>query len=210
MSRWESATNETEAAKASVIVVVLVDLDFSAGHIRVHSGIGPLTYDGNTYEGVGKLGNIELDAEDQEVAAKGARLTLSGIPADLVPDLLTVADYQGRDCTLYVGMLNPDTNAWVDDPEELWSGYMDFMDLETGEGEARLSLHVEDELRREPLQAWYTDEDQQLLYSGDRFFSDLPNVEVFQAAWGVKPAQFRGNAFRRIGRMARASAEAGT
>ncbi len=210
MSRWTSGANETGAAQASVTLAVLVDLDFSSGHIRVHDGIGTLTHATYAYDGVGKFGGIELDAEDQEVAAKGCRLTLSGIPSDLVPDVLTVSDYQGRDCTLYIGLLNADTGAWIDTPEVLWSGYMDFMDLETGTDGARIVLHVEDELRREPLQAWYTDEDQQLLHSGDRFFSDLPNVEIHQAAWGVKPAQFRGNAFRRVGRAVRAAAQAAT
>lgn len=210
MSRWDSTTNATEAAGASVVIAVLVDLDFASGHVRAHDGLGTLSHGGNDYYGVGQFGGIELDAEDQDVAARGARLTLSGIPGDLVPDVLTVADYQGRDCTIYLGMRHAVTDAWIDTPEVMWSGYMDFMDLETGSDGARIVLHVEDELRREPLQAWYTDEDQQLLHSGDRFFSDLPNVEIYQAAWGVKPAQFRGNAFRRVGRAVRAATQAAT
>jgi len=35
-------------------------------------------------------------------------------------------------------------------------------------------------------------------------------VEIHQAAWGVKPAQFRGNAFRRVGRAVRAATQAAT
>lgn len=210
MSRWDSSTNATEAAGASVVIAVLVDLDFASGHVRAHDGLGTLSHGGNDYYGVGQFGGIELDAEDQDVAARGARLTLSGIPADLTPDVLTQSNYQGRAATLYISLLNKDTNAWIDTPEVLWDGYMDFLDLQIEGGNARVVLHVEDELRREPLQAWYTDEDQQLRHSGDRFFSDLPNVEIYQAAWGVKPAQFRGNAFRRLGRAVRAGVQAAT
>ena len=184
MSRWNSSANETEAAQPSVILTVLVDLDFPSGHVRVHDGIGPLTFGGHEYLGVGTFGGMELDAEDSEVAAKGAKLTLSGIPGDLVPDVLTETGYQRRDAILYVGLLDKESNDWIDTPEELWSGQMDYLDIQYSGNEARVELHVEDELRREPTQAWYTDEDQQMRFAGDRFFSDLPNVEIYNAVWG--------------------------
>jgi hypothetical protein len=204
MSRWTSSTNETAAAETSVIVTVLVDLDFVSGHVRAHTGLGQLTHASNTYEGLGQFGSIELTPEDSEVAARGAQLVMSGIPGHLVPDVLTESNYQGRAATLYVGLLNQATNAWVDTPEELWSGYMDYMDLNYSGSEARVILYVEDELRREPLQAWYTDEDQQLRYSGDRFFSDLPNVQTHRATWGMKQIkhEFGGGSF--LGQVGRA------
>lgn len=190
MTRWTSTTNETEAARPSVVLVVLCELDFVGGVVRAHDGIGELTHAGQTYYGLGKFGGIELDVEDQEVSARSARLILSGVPADHVPDVLLEDNYQNRTATLYIGILNPDTGAWVDTPEVLWDGLMDYMTIETGDGDARIVLHVEDELRREPLQAWYTDEDQQLRFSGDRFFSDLLNVEIYNAVWGQKPASY--------------------
>jgi hypothetical protein len=189
VSRWISPDNETAAAETSVVIVVLVSLDFLPDVIRVHTGLGELQFDGETYYGIGQLGGIDCDSEDSEVAARGVRLTLSGIPSHLSPDILTVEDYQGRAATLYIGLVDRLTGAWIDDPEELWSGAMDYMDLEVS-GTARVVLHVEDELRREPLQAYYTDEDQQLRYSGDRFFADLPNVQLYKATWGQKPSQF--------------------
>lgn len=194
MSRWSNSTNETEAAKSSLTVVILANLDFAGGAVRAHTSVGELTHGGNTYYGLGHFGGIELDPEDQDVAARGARLTLSGIPADLVPDILTETAYQGRVATLYIGFIESDTGAWVATAEELWSGYMDYMDLQYSGSEARVTLHIEDELRREPIQAWYTDEDQQLRFSGDKFFNDLPNVETHRAAWGVKQVGYRTSA----------------
>jgi len=49
-----------------------------------------------------------------------------------------------------------------------------------------VTLLIEDELRREAAIARYTDEDQQALYPGDRFFQDLPNIANFRATWGVR------------------------
>lgn len=191
MSRWDSSTNETAAESASVVLAVLAELQFSdTDYVRVHTGLGQLTHNGDTYEGVGQLGGIELDAEDAEIAARGARLTLSGIPGHLVPDVLAESDYQGRPAVLYIGLIDVQTGTWVDTPEVLWSGQMDHMDLETGQNGARVLLHVEDELIREPLQAWCTDEDQQLVYPGDRFFADLPNVSLYKATWGQKPSSY--------------------
>ena len=67
---------------------------------------------------------------------------------------------------------------------------MDFMDLNYSGGEATITLHIEDELRREPLQSWDTDEDQQIRYPGDRFFSDLPNIAGTRAMWGQSSTSY--------------------
>ena len=184
MTRWSSSINSTEADQVSVTIATLIELDFVGGFIRVHDGIGSLTYNGESYDGVGVYAGVDGIAEDIEVSPKGLTLTLSGIPQDMAPDVLAETGYQNRRCTLYIGLLNKDTGAWIDTPEILWEGFMDYMELSGSEGQLKISLHIEDELRREPPMAWYTDEDQQTRYSGDRFFSDLPNVQIYRATWG--------------------------
>jgi hypothetical protein len=184
VTRWASATNSTEADQVSVMMVTLIELDFVGGVVRAHDGLGNLTYSGNTYYGVGGYAGVDAVSEDIEVSPKGLILILTGIPGDMSPDILAETGYQNRRCTLYIGLLNKDTMAWIDTPEILWEGFMDYMELSGSEGQLKISLHVEDELRREPPMAWYTDEDQQARYSGDRFFSDLSNVQSYRATWG--------------------------
>jgi hypothetical protein len=187
MGRWASTANQTTAAASSLQFVVLVSLDFASGFVRAHDGVGNLTHAGQVYYGVGQFGGIEIDTEDLDVSARGAKLTLTGIPADLAPDILAETAYQNRPAVLYIGLLDIGTGAWVDTPEVLWEGLLDYMEIGGGEGKIQAVVYVEDELRREPRQAWNTDEDQRARYPGDRFFSDLPNVETSRATWGQKP-----------------------
>ena len=184
--RWTSSANETEAAQSSIILVTLVDLDFVGGHVRAHDGLGTLSFGGNAYLGVGIYGGVDQIAEDLEVSAKGVRLTLSGVPADMTPDVLAETDYQNRAATLYVGLVDLRTNTFIDTPEEVWSGVMDYMEVSGGPNEVTLTVAIEDELRRESVIARYSDEDQKLLYPGDTFFADLPNVANTRAVWGQR------------------------
>lgn len=189
-----TATNETAAAEPSVVFVTLVDLDFVGGHIRVHDGLGTLSHGGNDYLGVGLYGSVEQVSEDLEISGKGLRLTLSGVPGDLVPDVFTETNYQRRAATLYGGFLNPATHAWVDTPFEIWSGTMDYLEVSGDAREARVTLTVEDELRREALIARYCDEDQQARFPGDTFFRDLPNVANYRSTWGQRTVIMGGGA----------------
>lgn len=191
MSRFESATNEAQADQPSVTLVLLVDLDFPSGNVRVHDGLGPLTFGGHEYLGLGQMGGVEIDAEDSDIGAKGAKLTLSGIPGDFVPDILAETGYQGRDATIYIGFLDPDTSQWIDEPEVLWAGTMDYIDLSGAQNEASLVLYVEDELRRDPPMSYYTNEEQQVRFAGDKFFIDVPNVALYRAAWGASSTVYR-------------------
>lgn len=198
MARWTSSANEAEAAAPSVIIVTLVELDFVGGAVRAHDGIGNLSVDGTVFYGVGQCGGVEGIAEDTESTGKGMSLTLSGIPADMSPDVLAETGYQNRAATIYIGLLHKETGEWIDAPEVLWDGYMDYMDIQSSDGQLRLTLHIEDELRREPALAYYTDEDQISRYAGDRFFADIPNVQLYRETWGQASAGWAGKINRLI------------
>lgn len=67
---------------------LLVSLQFADNTIYLWSGLGPLEWNGNTYIGVGSLGSISTVSEDSTVEAKGVVFELSGIPANLVSEVL--------------------------------------------------------------------------------------------------------------------------
>lgn len=190
MTRFVSSTNETEAAKTSVQFIVLAALDFSSGYVRAHDGIGSYSFGGNTYTGVGQFGGIELVEESTEIVARGVRAKLSGVDASLVSTVMTEV-YQGRTATFYLGMIDPTTNAFVADPEEIWSGRMDTMSIEIDKGSAVITLTCEHELRRDPPASRMTNEDQQIRSTGDRFFDMLHLIPTYKASWGEKPQGYR-------------------
>jgi hypothetical protein len=80
MPRNLNATLAAALADSSIVPVLLVSLAMASGTVYVWSGLGNLTYNGNTYQGVGALGKISEITENSDVQADGISVMLSGIP----------------------------------------------------------------------------------------------------------------------------------
>ncbi len=191
MSRIVSATNATEADKLSIVAVVMADLDFVSGIIRVHDGSGSLAFGGNTYSGVGTFGGVDTVDENIDIVARGIKLTLSGVDSAFVTPTMTEV-YQNRDVTLYLGFVNQDTGALLATPETIWEGRMNQMSIRIDKGIATIELSCEHRMRREPRVARYTDEDQRVIFSGDRFFDLMYAIQGFIGKWGVRDTNYGG------------------
>jgi hypothetical protein len=191
MSRFVSATNETEADKLAVTVVVLADLDFASGMVRVHDGSGTLSFGGNDYLGAGQFAGVDIIDENIDIVARGIKLSLSGVDSTFVVPTMTEV-YQNRDVTMYLGFVSQTTGALIATPETIWEGRMNQMMFKLNNGSAVVELTCEHRLRREPRIARYTDEDQKLLYSGDRFFDLMYAIPGFISKWGARDATYGG------------------
>lgn len=185
MTRFASTTNQTAAAELDVRAFVAADLDFASGHIYVHDGIGEISFGGHTYEGVGKFGGVATVDEDISITARPVVLTLSGIDSSHITTLRDEV-YQGRSATLYLGLCNDKDNSLLDTPETLWEGRMNQATLTWDGQSVSIAISCEPRLRREPRIARYTDADQQLAYSGDRFFELVPKIPGYRGRWGEK------------------------
>jgi hypothetical protein len=194
MSRFVSATNETEADKLAVTVVVLADLDFASGMVRVHDGSGTLSFGGNDYLGAGQFAGVDIIDENIDIVARGIKLSLSGVDSTFVVPTMTEV-YQNRDVTMYLGFVSQTTGALIATPETIWEGRMNQMAFKINSGSAVIELTCEHRLRREPRIARYTDEDQQLAYSGDRFFDLMYAIQGFIGKWGARDATYGGFGF---------------
>lgn len=184
MTRFASNTNETEAAKKNLTMVVLAKLEFSSGTLYVHDGIGSLSFGGDTYVGVGSFGGIESSDEQIELVAKPITLSLSGVDSSIVSSAMT-EDYQNKPVTIYLGFLN-DSNAFVATPEIVWEGRMNQMQVSISKGTGSIKLSCEYRLRREPIIARFSDQDQKLAFPGDRFFDLLPTIANYAGKWGQR------------------------
>lgn len=183
MTRWTDANNAVAAAKTVVAMVTLCDLNFGSGTVRVHDGIGALTFNSQTYNGLGTYGTIDAVNEDVATTAKALQLTLSGVEPSLVNSAMT-EDYQGKTVTLYVGLLDINTLAWIANPEIVWEGRMDYMAIDLGQGVGTIKMFCESRLQREPKVSRYTDQDQQIAHPGDNFFNLLWQIPLTTASWG--------------------------
>lgn len=188
MTRLASSTNVTESQKVGVTLLILADLDFASGHVYVHDGIGDVTTGGHTYSGVGTFGGISTVSEGTKDIARPLSLTLSGVENSLLTTAMTEV-YQGRTATIYLGLLNDATGTFVDTPETIYEGRMARMQIQVGKT-STITLHIENRIRREPRIARYTSEDQQLLFSGDTFFDQIPNIAGAVGQWGATPVGY--------------------
>jgi hypothetical protein len=191
MSRFVSADNETESAKSAIIAVVLADLDFSSGFVRIHDGSGTLSFGGNSYLGAGQFAGVDVIDENIDIVARGIKLSLSGVDSTFVVPAMTEV-YQNRDVTLYIGFVSQATGALIATPETIWEGRMNQMSFKLDSGSAVVELTCEHRLRREPRIARYTDEDQRLLFSGDRFFDLMYAIPGFISKWGARDTAYGG------------------
>jgi len=172
--------------------------------LRMWTGLGTLVYQGLSWFGTGNLLQIDVIEETSEIAAKGATVTLSGIP----PEVLSLAisePYQGRQAKIYFGtfsrgILLQENAAYIlfedgskilledrkTDLTEIFAGYMDQMNIEEAENSSTVQLTIENKLidLERPRTARFTNAYQKYLYPNDKgleFVEDLQTKELF---WG--------------------------
>jgi len=215
VTRIVSPDYALEAEKPSITMVCMVEVNYDSGTVRVHDGIGSIVLGGNIlteageqldaenddnlindatiapFYGIGDFGGIESVEENIEVVARQVTLTCSGLDSTWVTPALT-EDYQNRTVTVYLGFFSPDTGALIGSPEVIWEGRINQQTITLSKGDATLSMTCEHRLRREPRIARYTQADQELLHTGDRFFDLTHTIEGFVNRWGRRDVGYGG------------------
>lgn len=174
---------QAELAADAVTPVFLVQLDFDSATTRVWSGIGPLSYDSQTWTGVGWLGKVSALSESTSFVANGAAFELSGIPSALIALTLT-EPYRGRRATLWLAFLDA-ANAVIADPVILFRGLIDLVEVDEGAETASIVINVESraaELKR-TRERRYTHQDQQIDFPGDRGLEFVAGLQDKQIVW---------------------------
>jgi len=95
---------EGALARASNIIVLLVEIETDSLPIRAWTGSGDLVFEGNTFSGVGQFGSVSEIEETTEIAARGMQFGLSGIPSSLLSSALQDMR-QGRTAKLWMGIV---------------------------------------------------------------------------------------------------------
>lgn len=184
MSRNFSAAFGTAIAASVVEVFFAVEIEFASGPLYVWSGYGDLTFGGKTYLGAGQLLQISSVDETTELEAKGASITMSGIPSSFL-SLALQEQYQGRSCIIKFGVrLSTGSLEFV----EIFSGELDQMNITESGDTATIAVTAENILIKleRPVVRRFTEEDQKTRYSADRgleFVNALQDKEIY---WGRK------------------------
>lgn len=180
------------------------------GPLYFWTGYGELDLGGKTYLGAGSLVNISSVEETTEIEAKGAVVTMSGIPSAFLSQALK-EPYQGRECKIYFGLWIKDSLITTEASDtitaenlfefvsgndtkylaEIFSGELDQMNISEEGHTAVVSVTAENimiKLER-PVVLRFTNEDQKSRYPADKgleFVAGLQDKEVF---WGKASPQ---------------------
>jgi len=182
-----------------------VELQFDEPNtLRLWTGLGTLVYGGNEWYGTGNLLDVSAVEETMQMAAKGISLTLSGIPSEVI-SLALQEPYQGRICNVYFGMfsrgsLQQENEAYIlmEDGSriflelretgltEIFTGYMDQMNIEEGPESGTIQLNAENKLvdLERARVARFTSEYQKTLYPLDRGLEFVESIQDLKLTWG--------------------------
>jgi len=183
-----------------------VELKFDGDEtLRMWTGQGTLVLDNGTqWIGAGNLLDISSIEETAEMAVKGATITLSGVPSEVL-SLALSEPYQGRVCNIYFGtfssgsllketgnyiLLQDGSRINVETGEkgfnQLFSGYMDQMNIDDGPETATIELKVENrliDLERARV-ARYTKYYQKSVYPDDDGLNFVEDLQTRKVPWG--------------------------
>lgn len=178
-----------------------------AGPLFFWTGLGDLVVGSTTYSGTGNMLQISEVTETADLRAAGATITLSGVPSETV-SLALQEPYHGRECRIKFGILDANQNKTLNEDGnailledtsdidnsvgtvslliDLFTGYMDRMDITEGPDNAIISLSVENKLidLQSRKTRRYTSEYQKNLFPNDKAFDYINELQTKRLAWG--------------------------
>lgn len=163
---------------ASITLAYLVEIELADGaYARAWSGLGPITFDGKVFTGIGNLGGIGPIQEDQDLRANQVTFYLDGIETALVS--ATLQSIRPRLSARVWLALFDDAGAIIPDPILLWRGFTDVPELTFGPETSRIQLVTESRLieLEKSRGGRYTDADQQRRWPGDMGFAFVPSIQ---------------------------------
>ena len=189
MTREADAATLAASSEDVVREVAFVRLALDSGDVLATSAPFTIPWAWNGVDvveflGVGQLGALSPVDEGTEVQPYSISLQLSGIPSANI-SLALNEDYRGRDCWVWLGLLNAD-HVLAGTPVLMSRVTLDTMDIKLDETAViEITAHS-------PLIDWsrprirrYTDADQQAVYPGDlglQFVSQMAAGK--QLVWG--------------------------
>jgi hypothetical protein len=158
--------------------------------VRAWTGTGTITFAdadavSQDWTGAGGIGAIDTIGESTDGSATGIRASLFNIPSEFRDDIADQA-VRGVAFEVYVGALN-ETYQQVEAATLIWKGRLDDYKI-TDNGDS-INVEVMGESRgidqRRPSIKRFTNEYQQRVHTGDKFFEYVPQMAEIQILWAA-------------------------
>jgi hypothetical protein len=204
MSRDIAPLVVEELSKPLLEPFFTVELDFDSSPLYMWTGYGNLTIGDKTYLGAGQVLNISSVSETTEMEAKGATITVSGIPSSFL-SLALQEPYQGRECRIFFAIVVNEelllesgglmlteagdiilTEASGIKLTEIFSGELDQMNIEENADTSVISVTAENVLIKleRPVVRRFTNEDQKSRFPDDKGLEYVAGLQDKDILWG--------------------------
>ena len=172
----------------NIAPAIFCSILFQTGAVYLWSGYGPISWNGQTWQGIGSLGTVTVVEEGADVTARGVVLSLSGFDPNLINLLLTELKI-GAPANLYLGMFSLSPVALLADPIPVWAGRTDQPIIDVSATLGSISINCENrllDLNRVSARR-YTNDDQHMDYPQDRGMEFVYSIQEVIISWGAKP-----------------------
>src|ERR1700677_68177 len=168
-------------------LAIFIEANFITGPVYIWTGLGPIHWNGQTWQGLGSLLGVSAIDEGSTVEARGITLTLSGFDPTLLPLALNEFALL-QPVTVYLGCFT--AGVLIDDPITSFGGLMDQPSINIDGTAATIDVNCESVLLEmsQSVGRRYTAEDQQRDFPGDEAFNWVTAIQEKGFYWGTVPA----------------------
>lgn len=171
-----------QALRSGVGLALLAELEHPNGMQRFWTGIGPLSYDGATWVGAGRLGNVTQVKYNSDLAIQEVMFTLSGVDS---ADLKWLkSDVRGGLAACWLAAIQ--NGAVVSDPLQILDAELDVQSHKIeADGSATISITARSgfwSLERELDEVW-SPTDQKKRFPKDVGLDMIPELQNQEVKW---------------------------
>jgi hypothetical protein len=165
-------------------IVFAIKAEFDTDDILLHTSLGDLVIDGETYEGAGELLAISEIEDSNDLSSSGVTFSITGMDSQVLGYALT-ENYQNRPITLLMAFLSGGTDQVVASMI-LYKGRMTQMSISDNPNGSSITLQTENRLMdlRRPSNYRYTKESQASLYANDSSLNEVAKIQDMKINWG--------------------------
>ena len=164
---------------------LLVQMGFDSATAYMWTGFGALSWNGQTWYGLGRLLGIGVVEDGSTVEARGTSVTLSGLDPSLLASCL--GDFQlGLPVIIYLALFGS-TGVLLVDPISVWVGRTDQPVIQVDGENATITVACESRLldMNIPCDRRRTQQDQQMDHPGDLGLVFVNSIQEKLLYWGV-------------------------
>jgi hypothetical protein len=185
---------ETALSSDTVSLAFLLFIDWPGDPLYTWSGVGTISWNGETWIGSGSLGHIDKIADSLVKNDLGVELTLDYLNDDLRNEVVTT-DPRGADASIYLALMAAD--GTVTEAYEICPDFVDEVEILDAGDKGAIKVRLASELSRLAQPLWYqlSDVHQKELFPGDKGCEFAARMDE-QILWGRKGTLVRSGGGR--------------